>query len=106
VTAHLRWSKGGEARVLTITSDAITLDSSVPSPPGSRIEGTVLSALAAQDAGATTLLRIKIHASRRQPDGRFHLEGRPLDLSREARSVLEGLTCPRAAPQRTRRRAP
>jgi hypothetical protein len=80
----VRWSKGGDARVLAITSDAITLDSSVPSPPGSRIEGTVAG-------DSTTLLRIKIHASRRQPDGRFLLEGRPLDLSREARSVLERL---------------
>jgi hypothetical protein len=85
VQASVRWSKGGEARVLAIAAGAITLDSSVPSPPGSRIDGTLTGGV------PTLLLRIKIHASRRQPDGRFLLEGRPLNLSRETRKVLEDL---------------
>ncbi len=84
MTAHVRWSSGGEARVLAIKPGAITLDSTVPSPPGSRIEGTL-----AGDAPDATRLRVKVHASERQPDGRFLLEGRPLDLSREARALLE-----------------
>jgi hypothetical protein len=84
VTASVLWAKGGEARVVIIGRDAITLDSSVPAPPGSRIDGTLAG-------DVPTPLRIKIHASRRQPDGRFLLEGRPLDLSREARARLERL---------------
>jgi hypothetical protein len=87
VTAHVRWSAGGEAWVRVVRADAISLDSTVPSPPGSRIEGTVRAA-PGQEA---TRIRVKVHASRRQPDGRFLLEGRPLDLSREARTALEAL---------------
>jgi hypothetical protein len=81
VTALVRWSTGGEARIVAIGADSISLDSTVPSPPGSRIEGTL-----AQGAR----VRIKVHASKRQPDGRFAIEGRPLDLSRETRALLEG----------------
>ncbi len=89
MTPHVRWAAGGEARILAIRADAISLDSTVPSPPGSRIEGEVLGV-----GPRATRLRVKIHASRRQPDGRFVLEGRPLDLSREAREVLESLAGP------------
>jgi hypothetical protein len=84
MTVHVRWAAGGEARVLRVGADAIALDSSVPSPPGSRIEGTLEGT-----AGAVARLRVKVHASKRQPDGRFVLEGRPLDLSRAAREQLE-----------------
>jgi hypothetical protein len=87
VTVNVRWSAGGEARVLRVDAGAIALDSSVPSPPGSRIEGT-LEGLGAAGGGAARL-RVKVHASKRQPDGRFVLEGRPLDLSREVREEIE-----------------
>jgi hypothetical protein len=86
VTAHVRWSAGGDARVLSIRADAIALDSTVPSPPGSRLEGTIVG-----DGVRPTRLRVKVHASRRQADGRFLLDGRPLDLSREARAELEAI---------------
>lgn len=84
MTAHVRWTGGGEARVLAVGAGAVSLDSSVPSPPGSRIDGT----LAFEEGGAVRI-RIKVHASRRQADGRFVIEGRPLDLSRETRELLE-----------------
>ncbi len=85
MTAHIRWSRGGEARVVSIDAHAIVLRSTVPSPPGSRIEGSL-----AGEPPAT--LRVKVHASKRQPDGDFVLEGRPLDLPRETRERLERLT--------------
>lgn len=87
MTAHVRWARGGEARVISIDAHAhgIVLRSTVPSPPGSRIEGTL-----AGDPPAT--LRVKIHASKKQGEGDFVLEGRPLDLSRETRERLERLT--------------
>ena len=66
MTAHVRWSSGGDARVLSIRADAVTLDSTVPSPPGSRLEGTIVG-----NGVRLTRLRVKVHASRRQPDGRF-----------------------------------
>ncbi len=91
------WTKGGEAFVVRLDGDAITLRSSVPSPPGSRIEGT-LAARGDPDAtwsgedragarGAEPL-RVKIHSSKLQADGTFVLEGRVLDLTRSLRARL------------------
>jgi hypothetical protein len=81
---HVRWIKGGEARVVSITPDVIVLRSTVPCPPGSRVEGTV-------DGTPSATLRLKVHASKRQPEGDFILEGRPLDLTRETRERLGAL---------------
>jgi hypothetical protein len=84
VTAHIRWSKGGEAWIVSMGPDTIVLRSTVPSPPGSRVEGTL------EGAGVATL-RMKVHASRKQPEGDFLVEGRPLDLTRETRGKLEAV---------------
>jgi hypothetical protein len=84
LTAHLRWSRGGEARVVAIDADAVVLRSTVSSPPGSRIEGSLLD-----DPPAT--FRVKVHVSRKQPEGDYLLEGRPLDLLRSTRERLEKL---------------
>jgi hypothetical protein len=81
---HLRWAKGGEARVAAVTADAIVLRSSVPSPPGSRIEGRL-------EGEFPATVRVKIHASKRQPEGDFVLEGRLLDATREVRARLEAI---------------
>lgn len=81
---HLRWRNGGEARFLAASGDLVTLDSSVPSPPGSRIEGELTG-------DAPVAVKVKIHGSRRQADGRFRLEGRPLDLTREVRERIVAL---------------
>jgi len=88
VTAHVRWAGGGEARVVSVARDAIVLRSSVPCPPGSRVEGTL-----AGNPPAT--IRVKVHASKRQPEGDFLLQGRPLDLTRETRARIDALarTC-------------
>jgi hypothetical protein len=84
VTVHIRWSKGGEARIVSMSPDAIVLRSTVPSPPGSRVEGTLEGTL-------TATLRMKVHASRQQAEGDFLIEGRPLDLTRETRGKLEAI---------------
>ena len=84
MTAQVRWLGGGEARVVTIDAQAILLRSTVPAPPGSRLEGKV--------AGSPPVtLRIKVHASKKQPEGDFVLEGRPLDLTRETRERIESM---------------
>jgi hypothetical protein len=69
------------AEILSMAADKITLRSTHPSPPGSRIEGAVMSS-------RVVTLRVKIHACRREPGGDFILEGRPLDLTREDREAL------------------
>jgi hypothetical protein len=84
VIPHLTWAGGGGARVLSIDARGIVLRSTVPSPPGSRIEGT----LAGEPPAA---VRVKIHACRRTEEGEFTLEGRPLDMTREVRQRVEGL---------------
>jgi hypothetical protein len=82
---HVHWARGGQARVVTMTGDAIVLRSTVPSPPGSRLEGRLEG-----DPPAT--VRVKVHASKRQPDGEFVIEGRLLDATREVRARLEAVS--------------
>ncbi len=84
MSTHLAWASGGEARVVSLGAGGIVLRSTVPSPPGSRIEG----ALAGEPPAK---LRVKIHACRRQAEGDFVLEGRPLDMTRELRERVEGM---------------
>ena len=90
---HIAWVKGGHARVASIAVDAIVLSSTIPSPPGSRLEGRLLVEAGATDATGETAatsatIRVKIHGSKRQPDGAFILEGRVLDATREVRARL------------------
>jgi hypothetical protein len=83
MSARVTWAKGGEAHVVSIAADAISLRSTVPWPPGSRIEGTV------RGDGAAIVLRLKVHSSRRDGERDFVLQGRPIDLPRAAREQLE-----------------
>ncbi len=76
----VRWARGGEAVVVSMSGEAIALRSTTSSPPGSRIEGTL--------RGYPASLRVKVHGCRRQPDGSFVIEGRILDLTRELRERL------------------
>ncbi len=80
--SHVTWAKGGTASFVAAKDDHVTLASSIPSPPGSRLEGTLLE---------ETPIRIKIHASKRQPDGSFVLEGRLVDFTREVRERIHAL---------------
>jgi hypothetical protein len=79
VSAHVRWSKGGEATILSLDGDRVAVRSSTPSAPGSRPEGTLAS-------GAR--FWIKVARCRKDEDG-FLLEGRLLDATRDARSELQ-----------------
>ncbi|HEY2509434.1 MAG TPA: hypothetical protein VGI39_01135 [Polyangiaceae bacterium] len=81
MAAEIVWAKGGEAVVVALREEAITLKSTIPSPPGSRIEGTLAE-------GEAAAVRVKIHSSKRQEDGSFVLEGRVLDLTRGLRERL------------------
>lgn len=71
----------GDGRVLALKGDAITLVSSVPSPPGSRREAKL--------GPAALPFKVKVHASRKQGDGTFVLEGRLFDATK---LVIEALT--------------
>lgn len=84
MSARVRWAGGGEARVLSIDARAIVLLSTVPLPPGARVEGTV-------EGEPPATLRVKVHASKKQGEAEFVLEGRPLDLPKVTRERLESL---------------
>jgi len=85
--AHLLWTKGGTASLLAIDQDAVTLRSSISSPPGARLEATLAS-----DPSVT--LKIKMHGSKLQPDGSFTLRGRVLEPTKALRERLALLVAP------------
>ena len=84
----IRWTKGGEADVVAADDDRVTVRSTIPSAPGSRIEGALPS------GGA---IRIKV-ARCKADDGRFRIEGKMLDATRAARDEVAALVPPREPP--------
>ena len=79
---RLTWERGGEATITSLEADAITLRSTVPAPPGARIKGML-------DAPHEKEVLVKVHGSKKQPDGSFVIEGRCIDMTRELRLALE-----------------
>jgi len=79
--AHLRWHKGGDAELLALDGERLVVRSTVASAPGSRLEGTLST------GGA---VRLKVHRCRRV-EASFEIEGRLLDVTREARAELAAL---------------
>ncbi len=79
--ANVAWVDGGVAEIVSMVVDKIALRSTRPSPPGSRIEGTL-------DAARPVKLLVKIHLCQRQSNGEFILEGRALNLTRADREAL------------------
>ena len=86
MAADLEWAKGGTASVLTVSTDTVTLKSTIPSPPGSRLEATLLAGTA--EAEPPVALKIKIFGSKLEPDGSFTLKGRVLEATRALRARL------------------
>jgi len=81
---HLAWKNGGAARIVALADDVVTLSSTVPAPPGARLEATIL-------VGPEAAVRLKSFGSRREEDGSFTLSGRLLDAPRALRDRLAGL---------------
>ena len=84
---HLAWAKGGTASFLVVVDDAVTLRSTTPSPPGSRIEGRLID-------DASVVVTIKIHGSKLATDGTFALRGKLLVASRALRDRIATLVAP------------
>ena len=85
MSAHVVWAKGGEASFVAATDDQVTLTSTIPSPPGSRLLGTFLG---------DTAVTVKIHNSKKEGDGSFMLKGRLVDFTRETRARIHALVQP------------
>jgi len=82
--AHVAWAKGGTASFLTAEGEAVTLRSSIPSPPGSRLEATFVEA-------PCSPVRVKVHGSKKEADGSFTIKGRLVDATREIRERVRSL---------------
>ncbi|CAN5894533.1 hypothetical protein BH11MYX4_BH11MYX4_13660 [soil metagenome] len=84
---HVTWAKGGTASFLLVVDDAVTLRSTIPSPPGSRLEATLL-------ADPAVAVKVKIHGSKLDPDGTFTLRGKLLEANRALRDRIASLVTP------------
>ena len=84
MTTHVRWVRGGEASIVSVDDAAVVLRSTVPAPPGSRLEGVL--------AGEPPeRLQLKVHASKRQDAGDYLVSGRLVDATKAVRHRVLGL---------------
>ncbi|MBK8254021.1 MAG: hypothetical protein IPK82_15325 [Polyangiaceae bacterium] len=77
----IRWNKAGTAVVLEAVDDRVTVLSTIPSAPGSRIEGSVPSGAA---------VRLKVSRCKAEGEG-FRIEGKRLDATRSVRDEVAAL---------------
>ena len=84
MTEHVAWTKGGTASFVVVADDAVTLRSTTPSPPGSRIEATLID-------DPSVGVKIKIHGSKLAEDGTFTLRGKLLEANRALRDRIAAL---------------
>lgn len=84
MTAMIVWSKGGTASFVAAEGDAVTLRSTISSPPGSRLEAT----FAEEPREA---LRVKVHGCKKEEDGSFTIRGRLVDATRAIRERVAHL---------------
>jgi hypothetical protein len=80
----ITWAKGGTATFVAADGENVTLRSSIPSPPGSRLEATF-------DAEPNTAVHVKVHGSKKEEDGSFTIKGRLVDATREIRERVQAL---------------
>ena len=84
---HIVLKKGGSADVVTSVDDLTTVRSTIPSAPGSRLEGEL--------AEGGDRVWLKVHRCKKDGDT-FVIEGRLLDAKRELRDKLAALSQPPA----------
>jgi hypothetical protein len=70
---------------VSLGAKSIVLRSTVSSPPGSRLQGSI-------PGEPPVRLCVKVHGCRRQAEGDFWIEGRPIDLTREVRERIHPAT--------------
>jgi hypothetical protein len=80
VSTLVRFAKGGEAVIDAMGGDHVTLSSTTSAPPGATVDGTL-------EGGAP--IRVKVRGCKSDAKGRFVIEGRVIDLSRELRERLK-----------------
>jgi len=88
VSEHVTFVKGGTASFVLVADDAVTLRSTIPSPPGSRLSATLVT-------DPTVAVKIKIHGSKLDADGTFTLRGKLLEANRALRDRIASLAASR-----------
>lgn len=81
MSLQLLWDGGGEAVVVSTDGNVVELSSTRSSPPGSPLIGSV-------QLQSVSKLRVKVHGCSKQPDGRFLIRGRWIDLTRPIREEV------------------
>jgi hypothetical protein len=77
---QVRLAKGGEAVVIAIDGDHVTLSSTTSAPPGATVDGALTDGVP---------IRVKVRGCKRgATDERFVIEGRLVDGSRVLRERL------------------
>jgi hypothetical protein len=79
---RVRLARGDDATIVKLAGESISLLATVSAPPGASLEGTI-------DLREGKPLRVKVHGSKKQPDGNFLIDGRCVDMRRELREELE-----------------
>jgi hypothetical protein len=86
---RVRLARGDEATIVKVAGESISLAATISAPPGATLEGTI-------DLHEGKPLRVKVHGSKKQPDGTFVIDGRCVDMTRELRKELESLVDPKS----------
>jgi hypothetical protein len=81
---RVRLARGDDATIVKLAGESISLLATISAPPGASLEGTI-------DLRGGAPLRVKVHGSKKQPDGNFLIDGRCVDMTRELRQELEAL---------------
>lgn len=87
-SGKIRWDKAGEAELVLLDGERLTVLSTVPAAPGTPLKGKLL-------AEAEMPVELKVFSSKKTPEGRFTIVGRVVNLTRELRAALQaklGLT--------------
>lgn len=82
--AHVAWVKGGEASFLEADGEMVVLRSTIPSPPGARLEASFTDE-------PRSAVRVKVHGSKKEEDGSFTIRGRLVDATRDTRERVQRL---------------
>jgi hypothetical protein len=84
--AKVRLDQGGEAELIALSADRITLRATIAKAPGAPLTGSLESG---------SILRVKVHRCRRDGEGlSFVIEGRLVDATRQLREELAGVLAP------------
>lgn len=88
MAAHITWEAGGEANVLALSGEKITISSSISRAPGGPLRGALASG---------SPIHIKVASCKRDgsdPSAWFTIEGRLIDATRAHRAEIAALLAP------------